>query len=95
GGGWLGSDGKVDPKDPRASVKTKLLETLDQTALKYGVSRTIISLAWLLKHPGKIVPIVGSINPERIREAVKADAIDLSREDWYRIYTAARGKPLP
>lgn len=95
GGGWLGSDGKVDPKDPRASVKTKLLETLDQTATKYGVSRTIISLAWLLKHPGKIVPIVGSINPERIREAVKADAIDLSREDWYRIYTAARGKPLP
>jgi predicted oxidoreductase len=52
-------------------------------------------LAWLLKHPAGILPVVGSTRPERIRGAVKADALDLSREDWYRIYVAARGRNLP
>jgi predicted oxidoreductase len=49
----------------------------------------------LLKHPSKIIPIVGSINPERIREATKATELDLSREEWYRLLNAARGEPLP
>jgi len=63
--------------------------------VNYGVSRTVIALAWLLKHPSKIIPIVGSANPDNIRDAAKADDIDLDREDWYRLLVAARGKPLP
>ncbi len=90
GGGWLGSGGTSD--DP---IRQALIELLDTKALEYGVSRTAISLAWLLKHPSKIIPIVGSANPENIRSAVKADQVDLSREDWYRILVAARGKGLP
>ena len=68
---------------------------LDATAAEHGVSRTVIALAWLLNHPSKIVPIVGSINPERIREAAKAAEVKLSREEWYRLLIAARGTPLP
>jgi predicted oxidoreductase len=90
GGGWLGDGGKA--KD---EVGEKLLEVLDEVAASHGVSRTAISLAWLLKHPSGIIPIVGSANPQRIREAAEADAVNLSREDWYRILVAARGKPLP
>jgi predicted oxidoreductase len=59
------------------------------------VSRTLVALAWLLKHPGRIVPIVGTTNPERIREAVRAAEIGLTREEWYRLLIAARGEPLP
>jgi predicted oxidoreductase len=95
GGGFLGAGASVSDKHPRREVMLKLVELLDRVAGEYSVSRTVISLAWLLKHPSKIVPIVGSSKPEHIQDAVKADEVELSREDWYRIYTAARGAPLP
>jgi len=95
GGGWLGAGGRVGEKDLQRESREKLLAVLDETAKNYDVSRTAISLAWLLKHPSKIIPIVGSTNPNNIKDATRADAIDLTREDWYRILIAARGKPLP
>ena len=54
-----------------------------------------IALAWLLRHPSRMVPIIGSTNPDRIREATLADSIELTREEWYSLLTASRGKPLP
>jgi predicted oxidoreductase len=73
----------------------QLLPVLDSVAAARGVSRVAIALAWLLKHPAKIIPIVGSAVPERIKDAAAADAVDLTREEWYRILLAARGEPLP
>jgi predicted oxidoreductase len=73
----------------------KFLPALDAVAKARGASRTAVALAWLLKHPSKIQPIVGSANPERIREAAKADDLDLTREEWYRLLLAAQGEPLP
>lgn len=72
-----------------------ILPLLDEIAAAHGVSRTTIAFAWLLKHPSRIMPIVGSINPERIREAARAETVQLSREDWYRLFIAAQGEPLP
>ncbi|MGD0897957.1 MAG: aldo/keto reductase [Thermoguttaceae bacterium] len=72
-----------------------IVTMLDEMAREHGVSRAVIALAWLLKHPGKIVPLVGSTNPDRIRDAAKAADLDLSREEWYRLLEAARGEPLP
>jgi len=95
GGGFLGEGGKVRDGNPRKEVLDKLLEKLDEIAAKYEVSRTVISLAWLLKHPGKIIPIVGTTNPDRIAEATRAAEINLDREDWYRLLVAARGEGLP
>lgn len=95
GGGWLGAGKSLKEDDPKREGKQKLLDLLDKTAADHGVSRTVISLAWLLKHPAKIIPIVGSNNPENIKEAVKADTVELSREEWYRILVAARMQPLP
>ncbi len=54
-----------------------------------------VALAWLLKHPARIQPIVGTVQPDRIRQAAAADQLELSREDWYRLLLAARGEPLP
>ena len=90
GGGWLGDGGTTDGPKRQA-----VLDLLDKIAGERGVSRTAVALAWLLKHPAKIVPIVGSANPDRIRDAVTADAVDLDREDWYRLLVAARGESLP
>lgn len=93
--GLLGDGGRPDPNDSRAAGLRALLERLDSIAKRLGVSRTVLSLAWLLKHPAGIVPVVGTTDPARIRDAVRADGLELSREDWYSILVAARGQGLP
>ena len=71
------------------------LPVLDGIAKLRGASRTSVALAWLMKHPARIQPVVGSTNPQRIREAVKAVDLELTREEWYSLLIAARGEPLP
>lgn len=73
----------------------QVLEELDALARQYETTRSVIALAWLLKHPAGIMPIVGSTHPERIREAVRATEINLTRDEWYRLLVAAQGEPLP
>lgn len=94
-GGLLGDGGLVDPGTPDASRVRALLDLLDLKAREHSVSRGVIALAWLLRHPSHIVPIVGSVNPARIRDLVRADDLELSREEWYAILVAARMRPLP
>jgi predicted oxidoreductase len=95
GGGFLGTGGVVNDKDPRREVLVKLQNIVDEVAKARGVSRTVISLAWVMRHPSRIIPIVGSANPEHIKDAAKADEIELTREEWYKLLLAARGQPLP
>ena len=95
GAGLLG-DGAKRLLPAQQGYKTDdIVKVLDEIAATRGVSRTVIAFAWLLRHPSKIVPIVGTTNPGRIREAVKATEFELSREEWYRLFIAARGEPLP
>jgi predicted oxidoreductase len=68
---------------------------LDDLAKRHNSNRTAIALAWLMKHPAQIIPIVGSTDPTRIREAARADAVELSREEWYQLLAAARNVGLP
>ncbi|HEY5707754.1 MAG TPA: aldo/keto reductase [Terrimicrobiaceae bacterium] len=53
-----------------------------------------ILLAWLLKHPAKIQPVLGTSRPDRLRACAKAVSVSLSREEWYSLFAAARG-PMP
>jgi predicted oxidoreductase len=68
---------------------------LHALAAEKKVSPSVIALAWLVRHPSRMIPIVGSTNPERIREATLADSTPISREEWYTLLTASRGVPLP
>jgi predicted oxidoreductase len=95
GGGWLGAGRELPADASDRETRQKLLDVLDATATAHSVSRTVVALAWLMKHPSKIIPIVGSNTPAHITDAAKADDLDLTREEWYRILLAARGKPLP
>lgn len=67
---------------------------LKEMAEKKGVTDSAIAIAWILRHPAKIQPIVGSMNPERLTGIAKASDIELTREEWYEIYRAA-GNKLP
>jgi predicted oxidoreductase len=95
GGGLLGDGGKDLLPSQQLYRPEKIVAALDAIAQARGTTRMVIALAWLLRHPAGIVPIVGSTNPARIREAVAATECELSREEWYRLFTAARGEPLP
>lgn len=82
--------------DAAKDERTHRLQTLlAKIATEKGVTHAAIALAWLLKHPSRMQPIIGSVNPHRIREAAAADSLELSRGEWYSLLTAARGTPLP
>ncbi len=67
---------------------------LREMAEKYGVTDTGIAIAWLLRLPEKMQPIVGSVSPERLKQVAAAADITLSAEDWYDLYLTA-GYKLP
>jgi predicted oxidoreductase len=94
-GGRITETLPIDLNSPDHAQRIALRETLDLIARERGTSRLVIALAWLLKHPARIIPILGSTNPQNICEATKADALDLSRDEWYRLMEAARGQRLP
>lgn len=68
---------------------------MTKQAQKYNVEAWQISLAWLLKHPANICPIIGSTTPSRIDAAKQALTIDYSAKDWYHLLEARNGQPLP
>jgi predicted oxidoreductase len=94
-GGLLG-DGAKALLPWQEGYRTKAINAaLEIIAKARGSTRTVVALAWLMKHPANIIPIVGSTNPANIRQATKADALELSRDEWYRLLEAARGERLP
>jgi predicted oxidoreductase len=64
-------------------------------AERYETEHWIVILAWLLKHPSGMLPIVGSTQPARIRAARKALDLDYSAVDWYRLLEARNGQEVP
>ena len=62
---------------------------------KYKCQDWQVVLAWLLCHPARVFPIIGSTTPERIIGATKALELDYSREDWYRLFEARNGQSVP
>lgn len=83
------------PDAPNREHHLAILAALDAAAAPIGCDRTVIALAWLLRHPAGIVPVVGSIQPAHIKNAAKATEIEMDRDTWYRILLAARGQKLP
>ena len=79
--------------DPMCSWCWGFKPVLDEVASAHGVSRAAVAMAWLMKHPAGVMPICGSTKPDRIRDVARAASVRLSRDEWYRLFTAAAGKP--
>jgi len=77
-----------NPKFPELNQK------IDALAAAKGVTNTAIAIAWLLRHPARMQPIIGTTNSERVKDICKASNITLTRPEWYEIYLAA-GNRLP
>ena len=72
----------------------ELNSTIDTIADSRGVTNTAIAVAWILRHPARLQPILGTTNPERLKDACQASGVTLTHQEWYDIYLAA-GNKLP
>ncbi|AZN31774.1 aldo/keto reductase [Pseudoalteromonas sp. Xi13] len=77
----------------QADINTSIL--VNKLAALYDTTPEAIVLAWLLRHPALIQPIIGTTNVERIVASCGALNVTLSREHWYALYVSAKGHELP
>ncbi len=84
--------GSVFNKDDKQTQRIK--KTAEKLAEKYGVAIDIILLAWILKHPAGLLPVVGTSNPERIGTLMKATDITLEIQEWFALWEASSGHPV-
>ncbi|WP_010094512.1 aldo/keto reductase [Ornithinibacillus scapharcae] len=73
------------------------IELVEKLATEKETSTEAIVLGWLMRHPAMIQPVIGTTNPERIAKCQDAirQAELMTREEWYSLYVASRGKRLP
>jgi len=80
-----------DAPENEKAVAAKLVELAEQ----YDTNPGAIALAWLLRHPAGIMPIIGTMSPARIPANLEADNIRLTRKEWYALFEAANGQSVP
>lgn len=86
----LGNVFKTDTEQTR-----RIHKCLGNLMDKYNATEDQLLLAWILKHPSKIHPIIGTTNQNRIKEANSAILINLELEDWFSILVASQGHKVP
>jgi len=68
---------------------------LSKVAAENGVDNSAVAVAWLLAHPAKVLPVMGTNNINRIKALSDALKVTMDRETWFELYTAARGAEVP
>lgn len=84
--------GTVFREDTRPTRRLKKL--LADLVKKYGFGSDTLLLAWILKHPAKVIPIAGTVNIARIQSLVKASELEMDKEDWFAIWTESMGEEV-
>lgn len=74
---------------------SRIHKALDNLTEKYNATKDQLVLAWILKHPSNVHPVIGTTTPERITNAAKATEIDLSLEDWFTLLVESQGHKVP
>ena len=72
----------------------ELNRVLGELGEKYGVPKTAVAIAWILRHPAHMQAVAGTMNPEHLKDICAASKVRLTHQEWYRLYLAA-GKFLP
>ena len=77
------------------TASNELTHRLDSIATQSGVDRAAVATAFLLAHPAKITPVLGTNNLDRISAISAAETVELDRQDWFYLYEAALGGEVP
>jgi len=72
----------------------ELNKVLGELGEKYGVPKTAVAIAWILRHPAKMQAIAGTMNPAHLRDICAASKVEMSHNEWWRLYLAS-GRFLP
>jgi predicted oxidoreductase len=83
-----------EPDQPSEKV-TRTAALVQDMAQQKGVPPEAILVAWILRHPAHIQAIIGTTQPDRIAASAQGDSVELTRDEWYRLFTAGRGEKLP
>jgi predicted oxidoreductase len=82
--------------DPANFAATRVAAAALKMSARYnGATLEQLAYAWILAHPSRPLPIIGTNKLERLRSAARADEIQLEREDWYALWEAAQGRRIP
>ena len=71
-----------------------VMSALSKVASENNVDETAVAIAWLLAHPSRILPVLGTNSLERIKGMSAALDVKMDRQTWYEIYTAALGREV-
>jgi len=74
---------------------TRIKEAMGPLMEKYDAEESQLLLAWILKHPAKVYPVIGTTNKKRITLAAKASKIELELQDWFALLVAGQGHDVP
>ncbi|KKO05977.1 hypothetical protein LCGC14_0069890 [marine sediment metagenome] len=74
-----------------SKVNTRIKKVLAELTKKYDATEDQLLLAWVLTHPSKVHPVVGTATPKRLKKAMEAIAIDLELQDWFLLLEANEG----
>ena len=85
--------GRLFTRDDEMAVRVRA--ALSAVAAEHGVSLTTAAIAWVLRHPSRPRPILGSRRGQATADAVAALELVLDREQWYRVWIAATGHEVP
>jgi predicted oxidoreductase len=85
----------IDSRVEGAGRLAAAAREVNQMAQQKGVTAEAICTAWLLRHPARIQPVIGTTDPARIKGACQGASIELDRAEWYRLFIAGRGGPVP
>lgn len=88
----LGGGRLIEGADDQAQRTRRVLASIGE---RYGASATAVAYAWILRHPSRPLPITGSRRVEVLQDAVAALSLELAAEDWYRVWEASTGQPVP
>jgi predicted oxidoreductase len=85
------------PPERPTAAEAATTELIAHMAREMGTTREAVLLGWLMKHPAGIAPVIGTANPDRIRACTGAArvAADMTRAQWYQLWTTARGNNIP
>jgi predicted oxidoreductase len=84
--------GRLFGQEPAA---LRLRPALQRIAAAQGVDETAVAIAWLLHHPARIIPVLGTNDMQRIARMQDALRVTLDRQTWYELYSLANGVEVP
>ena len=79
----------------KSEQRKRIKKALKPLKKKYNASASQLLLAWILNHPAKAYPVVGTTNPDRLKESIQAVDIEMELEDWFTLLTASQGHKVP